>query len=182
MMKRFIIFLFIVLTSSSIKAQSVEDTKSWIINKLTKYQQEIYGGKLSPCQCYTQNYNYSFKFKRDTFEVAYNIRVLYPQCYTGDKIKEAKNYAKKIVEKIPISDISEVTCADNGLESRFLICTKLQTIRIIATFDAGNTVSFTSTAFIGLNLKTEDKLLERLQKAFNHLRLFYPKKKKRELF
>ena len=141
MMKRFIIFLFIALTSPSLKAQSVEDTKSWIINKLTKYQQEIYGGKLSPCECYTQNYNYSFKFKRDTFEVSCNVRVLYPQCYTGDKVKVAKNYAKKIVEKIPISDIAEVMCVDNGIENRFLICTKLQTIRIIATFDAGDTVS-----------------------------------------
>ena len=176
------LLMMIVISYYDLSAQSVAATKSWIIDKLTRYQQENYGGKLSPCECYTQNYGYSFRFKRDTLVIAFNIRVLYPQCFSGDKEKEVKNYAKKATVKIPMSDISEVTSASSNFETKLFITTKLQTIRVMSVFADSTAQGYTNIMFLGVNFGTEDSLSERLRDAFYHLRSFYPEKKRKEVF
>ena len=181
-MRPLFIVLLIAIPSLSLQAQSVKETKSWIVDKLTRYQQEVYGGKLSPCESYTQNYGFSFKFKKDTLIVGFNVRVLYPPCYTGDKVKEAKNYAKKSTVKIPVADISEVTSISRNFETKLMISTKRQTIRVIAVYADSTAQGYTNLMFVGVNFGTEDRLLERLQEAFNHLRSFYPERKRSDLF
>lgn len=177
-----VLLLFIAIVPLSLKSQSVVTTKSWIIDKLTRYQQEIFGGKISPCESYTQNYGYSFTFKKDSFIISYNIRVLYPQCYVGDKVKNTKGYAKKVIGKISLSDILEVTSITNNFETRMMITTKRQTIRLISVFADSTVRGYTNMIFIGVNFNTEERLLERLQEAFYHLRSLYPEKKRKEAF
>lgn len=163
------------------KAQSAEETKSWILSKLNKYQQETFGIKLKgDCDSYLQSYNYVSSFLLDTLVISYDVKVIFPDCFTGDKAKEEREAAKKAVVKIPVPDISKVSASVNG--NKFIIHTKLKTIRFISSFVAEQTESFTDVCSVGMNLNTEDDLLERLQRAFTHLMTFYPKKKAKEAF
>lgn len=180
-MNRVIPTLLLFLLHTSIKAQSLEETKSWILSKLNKYQQETFGTKLKgDCDSYLQSYNYSSSFQLDTLIISYDVKVIYPTCFKGDKAKEEKEAAKKALVKIPVSDISKISTPDNG--NKFTIHTKLETIKFIATFSSSKNESFTDICSIGLNLKTEEALFERLQKAFNRLISFYPKKENKEAF
>jgi hypothetical protein len=179
-MNKFILALFLLFLFTGIKAQSLEETKAWILSKLNKYQRENFGVKLKgDCDSYLQSYNYFSKFQKDTLIVTYDVKLIYPECFKGDKAKAVKETARKAVVKIPVSDITKVSASD---EKRFSIHTGLQTIKLSATFKNGNTDSFTDVCSIGLNLKTEESLLERLQTAFNHLATFYPKKNRKETF
>jgi hypothetical protein len=165
----------------ALKAQTVEETKSWILSKLNKYQKESFGIKLKgDCDSYLQSYNYVSSFQLDTLVISFDVKVIYPACFKGDKTKEEREAAKKALVKIPISDISKISSSDNG--NRFSIHTKLETIKFNSTFSSGNTESFTDICSIGMNLRTEEQLLERLQKAFNRLVSFYPKKESKETF
>jgi hypothetical protein len=180
-MKKIGLIILTVFVITAIKAQSLQETKSWIISKLNKYQQETFGVKLKgDCDSYLQSYNYVSQFKEDTLIVLYDVKVIYPNCFNGDKIKVGKEAAKKATVKIAISDIFKISSSENG--NRFSLHTKLQTIKFNATFDSGTTESFTDICSIGLNLKTEESLFERLQTAFNTLITFYPKKEKKETF
>lgn len=180
-MKKIIPALLFFLLHTGLKAQTLEETKSWIVSKLNKYQKEAFGVKLKgDCDSYWHSYNYISTFQQDTLVISYDVKLIFPTCFKGDKVKDEKETAKKAVAKIPISDISKISSYDNG--SKFLINTSLESIRFIATFNSGNTESFTNSCSIGFNLKTEQELLERLQKAFNHLITFYPKKAKKEIF
>lgn len=180
-MKRIFPILLLSLLNISLKAQTLEETKSWILSKLNKYQKESFGIKLKgDCDSYLQSYNYVSSFQQDTLVISYDIKVIFPNCFTGDKAKEEREAAKKALVKIPVSDISKISTSENG--NKFAIHTKLETIRFISTFFTGKNEAFTDICSIGINLKTEEDLLERLQKAFNRLKSFYPKKESKETF
>ena len=180
-MKRVIPTLLLLLLHTGLKAQTLEETKSWILSKLNKYQRESFGIKLKgECDSYLQSYNYVSSFQQDTLIISYDVKVIFPYCFKGDKAKEERDAAKKALVKISVSDISKITTFDNG--NKVAIHTKLETIRFVSTFVTGKNEVFTDICSIGMSLKTEEELLERLQKAFNHLISFYPKKESKEIF
>jgi hypothetical protein len=173
-----IILLFCI--SVTLKAQTVEETKSWILTKMNKYQQDFFSGKLKGnCDFNLMFHNFSSKFQQDTFVVAFELKMIFPDCFVGDRIKKQKEAAKKAIVKIPITDISRISTLD---EKRFQIHTNLSTMRMVTTFDSGDIESFTDLCSIGFNFNTEESLFERLQNAFIHLQSFYPKKAKKESF
>lgn len=181
-MRKGILFIGIQLCLVAVmKAQTAEETKSWILSKLNKYQQESFGVKLKgDCDSYLQSYNYVSTFQKDSLIISYDVKVIYPNCFKGDRMKAENEAAKKVTTKIAIADISKISSSEYG--NKFSIHSKLETIKFMAIFDSGNVESFTDVCSIGLNLKTEGELLERLQKAFNHLVSFFPKKEKKEIF
>jgi hypothetical protein len=180
-MRQLILTLLLMFLFTGIKAQSLEETKTWILSKLNKYQREWFGVKLNgDCDKSIQSYNFKFKFEKDTLIVTNDVKVIFPQCYKGDKTNAEKNTATKLVSKIPIFDIAKISSLNYGIALN--INSKLETIRSIATFSSGDVESYSGSVMIGLNLNTEDSLLERLQKAFTHLQTFYPKHKKTETF
>lgn len=180
-MKGFFISIVLFFLSSDAKAQTLEETKSWILSKLNKYQTEIFGIKLKgDCDSYNQSYNFHSTFKKDTLVISFDNKTIFPDCFMGNRERVEKETAQKAVVKIPISDITEISASDYG--SKFYINTKLETIRFIATFVTGNNETFTDVCQIGMNVKTENELLERMQKAFKRLVSFYPKKKNKEAF
>lgn len=180
-MKRILIIGILTCLVIKPKAQTVEETKSWILSKLNKYQEEFFGVKLKgDCDSYARFNNFSSVFQQDTLVVSFDAAVLFPDCFRGNKEKDRKELARKAVTKIPVSDISKISTFDNG--RRFRIHTSLSTMRMIATFDSGTVVSYTNICSIGFNFSTEELLFERFQKAFNHLVSFYPKKENKESF
>lgn len=181
MVKRILLISIQFWLVITLKAQTIEETKSWILSKLNKYQKESFGIKLKgDCDSYLQSYNYVSSFQMDTLVISFDVKVIFPNCFKGDKAKEEREAAKKALVKIPISDISKISTSDNG--NKFAIHTKLETVKFISTFVTGKNESFTDICSIGMNLKTEEELFERLQKAFNRLAIFYPKKESKETF
>ena len=184
-MKKFFSISIVLFLITEIKAQSLEETKSWILSKLNTYKEVLTFPQSKPCDAYPEWLNFYSKFEQDTLVISCDVKNFFPDCFKGDKNERKKRLSKKVVAKIPIADISSF---DNYIANyydtyKISIYTDLETIRVISTSEFGETNEFfTKQTPIGINLGTEELLFERLKKAFEHLVTFYPKKKKKEVF
>lgn len=183
-MKQVITTLFLMFLLTGTKAQTLKETQSWILSKLSKYKRE-YSYSSNSCSVILVYYNYSFKFKNDTLVVSHDNTVLVPDCYSGgkvDKTKISNNYPTKTISEIPTSEIIKIASSN-----RKELEVKTETNQVINTYiyESGNPPYIKHTGhlvYIGLDLEAENSLLKDLQKAFTHLKTFYPKIQQEETF
>ncbi|MBK9660885.1 MAG: hypothetical protein IPO68_13490 [Chitinophagaceae bacterium] len=100
--------------------------------------------------------NYQFQLKDGFLTITCDV-LFYMKNPSFERFGEIKSKEKKVLD---IGEIKEVRCEAN---------------LVIVNNDG-------TRANIGFDCYTEENLEARLKKAFNHLKVFYPRKKKKEAF
>lgn len=147
---------------------SKAETEQWILSKFSEYSKQG--------RHYEKSYDLFGKTTSDSFEDTY----IYSFKSSGFAIdinsKESfSNKEERRTVLIPIYDVKGVV----GAKSLIHIVTNSETI---VTTKSNQQKNVSNVIQLGFNCDAETDIANRIQKAFNHLKTFYPKQKSNEPF
>lgn len=167
MKKVFLAILFIFLCIGLVNAQTKEETISWLKEKLGSYLKgddvsNIKLERLDECE-FKISFTHTFRSTHESYPFGYTIYKRYYECTAPTSIKNISNkieFSSKAVKEITTGEWSEYNS--------------------VGTFRNGGSLNSFTNFYDYIYLEIEERevgIRERVQKAFNHLATFCPKKK-----
>lgn len=178
--------LFVLLFFSSSYSQSKSETEQWILEKMRNNIQELSehdGSVFDPVpSSSSRSHNYQLRFDNDNLVIEFVLRIVTPRHngYTYDY--DAKDNKVKVL--IPIYDIKDILKSGVKyvtLPTKSAICdeTKISTTSASIRYFKNEFEEFKRTSItINLLNENDENLVPRLNKAFLHLKQYYPKPQK----
>lgn len=200
-MKKLFLILSLITSICQLKAQTKEETEEWIVSKLNKcviskihlghvrekfdYETSIPGYTYYLDDCWVdQEYTY-FRIENGKLKFTmFEFPTINPSCKNGTCLT-VKN--RTILWSIPISEITKIYSFERTDRSWYWIndpqkidnpfWLRINCYTYSATYEAYREEGKAKSVAIPFRFKMEDDLELRLEKAFDKLATFYPRKK-----
>jgi len=171
---KILLLIFFMFSSHLVLGQKPNATKAetenWIIEKLNTYTTDLSESN-KESSTYREYSNYQFQLENGLLIIEYD-QLFYMRSPEFKRFGERKSKIKTVIN---ISEIKEVSCG-----TTLDIKTFDQSIKVY--LDNVQQKHKDSRAIIGFNCFAEENMEARLKKAFNRLKVLYPRKKKQEAF
>lgn len=172
---KYLTFIFVLLSVKNIEAQTkptLEETVDWIVAKLNACTPVSYVDEIGNCKSLNSEY------KSHSEEGVKFLIIVYSSTYVCKDVNATTTLDVRI--EIPIADIKNVIQEKRDKDTLLEINTYNKDI-FFTFFNKNGSVQgqqITSTSVsIPFNFKMEQDLFKRLQKAFENLVSYFPKKK-----